>query len=397
MKTTKIKNMKRYVSILCIAITLAACEKPEHATNNFDSSNHSTDQNDEISKLKSFLANAFHTKEDKVTYADEMFTIDGDMCTSLEDTRMRYKKSATRQRAAYLVSRAYASNIKIYVSTPASWAIPIDVAIAAWNKTDCLIKFSVTPNLSEANVVIKTTLVSDFPFGVAALTSLPVDDGKPGKLIRLNPGYNTGIVLGTAGKTEVIAHELGHVVGLEHTDETNGVFIDGTAVSDPASTMNSRGHSYYPWEIWPGFTKYDIIAFGILYPNYPGTVRLLRYYNPRNGDHFYTTNPAEPGAAGFNFEVGAGYVFPTQKLGTIALRRYYNGNLHYYGTPDIKAPSGYTYEGVAGYVYFDSAPSGASPLYKYYSTDLGCLMTKDWNELGNGSGSYRYLGRNYVY
>lgn len=102
----------------------------------------------------------------------------------------------------------------------------------------------------------------------------------------------------------------------------------------------------------------------------PGTIPLYRYYKSIN--HFYTTNPDEIGVIvpgwvgrhGYKSEGIAGYVYPTQKSGTVPLHRYYKGgsNDDYFYTlntyeiganlrPGQTGRHGYTYEGVACYVY----------------------------------------------
>ena len=100
-----------------------------------------------------------------------------------------------------------------------------------------------------------------------------------------------------------------------------------------------------------------------------GSVPLYRYYHPVSSDHFYTTNgneigttsPGATGKYGYRSEGIAGYCFPSPRLGTIPLYRYwhpapadhfYTTNIREIGTATRgrRGRYGYISEGVACYV-----------------------------------------------
>ena len=103
----------------------------------------------------------------------------------------------------------------------------------------------------------------------------------------------------------------------------------------------------------------------------PGTVPLYRYFKSNPTDHFYTTNANEIGVTtpgfvgrhGYKSEGIAGYVYSTQKHGTVPLHRYWKASItdHFYTVdtneigahlrPGQSGRHGYVYEGVACYVY----------------------------------------------
>jgi hypothetical protein len=64
-------------------------------------------------------------------------------------------------------------------------------------------------------------------------------------------------------KIWAITHELGHIVGLKHTNESAGTYIPGTPVSDPNSLMNSTLTVVLGGN-W--FTQGDYTAIHTLYP-----------------------------------------------------------------------------------------------------------------------------------
>ncbi len=100
-------------------------------------------------------------------------------------------------------------------------------------------------------------------------------------------------------------------------------------------------------------------------------VDLFRFYNPGNGDHFYTANKAEI-PAGYISEGVACKVYLNDKeklqwhlkgndpidVGLVPLFRYYNpGNGdHFYTANKAEIPAGYISEGIACYAYKSLPP-----------------------------------------
>lgn len=138
------------------------------------------------------------------------------------------------------------------------------------------------------------------------------------------------------------------------------------------------------WSPVGGITKYDELGVGakgwgwedvackLLNGELPGTVPLYRYFHHGAIDHFYTTNSAEigtttPGDTGEHGYQSEGiivcYCYGTQEPGTTPLYRYWNfeNTDHFYTadadeigettTPGQVGKLGYTYKGVACYVY----------------------------------------------
>jgi hypothetical protein len=104
-----------------------------------------------------------------------------------------------------------------------------------------------------------------------------------------------------------------------------------------------------------------------------GKLAIYRYYNPKQGHHFMTTNWEElaSGGAGFIFEKVQGYLYPNSNSASNIspfYRFYYppNGD-HLYQT-GTTAPTGYNLEGITGYI--STIPSGnfITPLNRYYNS-----------------------------
>jgi hypothetical protein len=119
-------------------------------------------------------------------------------------------------------------------------------------------------------------------------------------------------------------------------------------------------------------------------------------YNPTSRDHFYTTDASERDSAvrqhGYTSEGVAGYVFPQQIQGAVALHRLWNPSVrdHFY-TADASERDravvqyGYTSEGVVGHVY--AGPHRTVPLYRvaklgpWSSLDAGHFQSSDLDDI----------------
>ncbi len=105
-----------------------------------------------------------------------------------------------------------------------------------------------------------------------------------------------------------------------------------------------------------------------------GTLPFWRFYSGSQSDHFYTTSAAEYNyvvANGFTYETVEGYLYSGQVAGTVPLYRlsWWNSTTndldHFYTTSDASRNSviaqGWTYDGVAGYVWLSAGPPPGPP------------------------------------
>ncbi len=329
--------------------------------------------NDEITQLKKFLSASTGVALEKVVYNEgkQQFFLDGDMMMPLSFARGHYEKRndqpgprTEQRRFDFIMNGAAASGVVIFVRAdmPAAWTTAIDQAIANWNGTDCLIRISRTANPAAATITM--TPYFDGSTSTIAFASFPDAAGNAGPTINVNTFFNT---LSASQKQFAMTHEMGHCFGFTHTNQSFGAIIPGTPTADPNSVMNATVLN------WNGFTPYDYIAYGIVYPNAPGAQRFLRYFTPNGTNHFYTANVAElgQGGGGYIFERSEGYIFPAQQPGTVPIYRYLNPGVinHFYTTNFNElggGRGGYIYEGIAGYAY-PTQVAGSRPLYRFYS------------------------------
>lgn len=160
-------------------------------------------------------------------------------------------------RGSYLVSDTYVTNIKFFIesSVPNDWRTAIRGAISQWNAVNgTKLYMSETTSSSTANTRINTGYDTG---NWVARAYLPSSNRRPGYLMTINTKYNT---LDSGRKLFTIVHEMGHIFGLYHTDQTQGIFIQGSPTQDPNSVMNSY---VLPWN---GFTMGDLKAVQLIYP-----------------------------------------------------------------------------------------------------------------------------------
>lgn len=146
-----------------------------------------------------------------------------------------------------------------------------------------------------------------------------------------------------------------------------------------------------------GFTDQGIAAY-VEPSQVAGTNPFWRFYSGGQTDHFYTTSSAEFNyvvANGFTYESVEGYLYASRVAGTVPLyrlSRWYpsNNDLDHFYTVDDTAKSnkisqGWTYDGVAGYVWpAAAAPTQGPPLYRWYAsgTTDHFYSTTNWGSIG---------------
>lgn len=228
----------------------------------------STVSSSHIDELTQFLKTS--TGVESVTYSApaQEFTVDGDVVLPLSDVELQFAhkddaqapsgtQSVQQRKYTYLISRAKAPYIKIYAdaTVPAVWVAALDRSIANWNAVNSLIHMTrVTTNVTGATLV---TALNNGNNSIIATTYYPDYYGNNGKKCTINSYYNW---LSAGQQTFAITHELGHAVGLTHTNGTYGSIITGSPVADPNSIMNSVCLN------WTAFTTSDKVAIQTLYP-----------------------------------------------------------------------------------------------------------------------------------
>lgn len=247
----------RSISSLCLIVVFlfSSCQQDEEVA----PVREETPTDEQIN----FLVNSGFER-DEIRLENGIFIIDEDILISQEDVdgyiardKSPSQGRSEHYRGSYLVSDAYVTNIKFYISSsvPSSWVTAIRGAINQWNAVNgTKLYMSEVSSSSAANTVINTSYSSQ---NWVARAYLPSYTRRPGHTMTINTRYN---YLNSGYKLFTIVHEMGHIFGLYHTDQTQGIFIQGTPSTDANSVMNSY---ILPWN---GFTSGDVRAVQIIYP-----------------------------------------------------------------------------------------------------------------------------------
>lgn len=151
----------------------------------------------------------------------------------------------------------------------ASWAAATRAAMSNWNNAPGTTLSYVEGSPADVTVSFVSTLGSC----TVAQGAWP-SSGAPGSTVQISRVYAGSYTY--AKQVWIMTHELGHNIGLAHTDQTFGTLVPGTPTSDGASVMNS-GSTYGGCPPaapdWSSLSGHDQTAVCYLYGD-PNTANL---------------------------------------------------------------------------------------------------------------------------
>jgi hypothetical protein len=209
----------------------------------------------------------------------DFYLVEGDIMFDKEELASLVLTKQARVNS--LISSAKQSSITVGIdaSIPTSgkdnWRTEIQQAIAVWNSVNrCTIQMTYT-TASNPSILIRSDF-GDFDNSTIAAASWP-SNGNPGSLIRINLDSQDNYAYSSNEKKYAMIHELGHCLGLKHTDwlsnnEPSATTIEGTPTVDSSSIMNS----HLPNNPSAELSYYDKVAIVMLYHN-PFTGYLLNF------------------------------------------------------------------------------------------------------------------------
>jgi len=190
-----------------------------------------------------------------------------------KDSIPLYGLSMTRQaRADYIIHNISMITVGVDPGLPADndWRSAVHQAISEYNSLGLSFSFVYSDINPDILVSYYPTTPSDPIFNdlVCGTALYPSSNGLPGSSIFVN--QLTTYQFSTKMKKLILAHNLGHCIGLRHTDwhkyplnyEPTAIHIVGTTGTDSNSIMNAD----YCGKEWKGFSNYDKIALDALFP-----------------------------------------------------------------------------------------------------------------------------------
>ncbi|MCF0075589.1 M57 family metalloprotease [Dyadobacter sp. CY261] len=267
--------ISRAMLLFALLIFFQSCKDPDITSDT--SISQQTGNDPQLQALSSFLAGLTGAPVNKVVYDlnEKTFIIDGDIKvtrSSAEGYLNADKASRVNQRQLlWLLKDEVVKDIKVHVASSiyTPWYEAVVLAMKDWNAIpDTKVHFQQTTKLDEADIRITAQYGFPNPDGSpnwVARQCLPNSDGTIGGGMEVNIYYNAESIMPLSKKRLAIAHELGHSIGLTHTDKLSGLLevqVCDTPIMDKYSVMNSSVSN------WKGFSKYDMKAVATMYPQH---------------------------------------------------------------------------------------------------------------------------------
>jgi hypothetical protein len=226
--------MKKIIKVLFMSLFVFSCFNEKEKISISDTQN--------SKDVLNYIKDLGFTEND-IAELPDMYIVQKDIGFPKDMSVPKYTTSQhgrVEQRYSSLISFNKQGSIKVKIdqsmSANPNMYFDVTAALDAWNLLFVIgskIRFTVvTDNTFDVQIVNYNL---DNLCGLANLPS----QGIPGALVKIDKAEIAS--LPTSARVATVIHELGHIIGLRHTDSTDGTAVPSVAGSDPNSIMNSTG------------------------------------------------------------------------------------------------------------------------------------------------------------
>ncbi|MBC7774073.1 MAG: hypothetical protein H7246_01440 [Phycisphaerae bacterium] len=269
--------MKNSLLLLATALLFIAnaCQKNNPLTD-------TNTESAETQNIRAYLTETYGFSPESIEETADEFIVEGDQVFPKANFWEDYGKSSPNEffvepahaegtagdrkhyRSSYLVNPAQKIiKLNVHSSVPQSWRWAIIAALVEWNALDGRFQFEGMNSDLPVDGAINFRMHDLLPEDVVARGTYPTSNGKPGNLIEINSQHNYML---HSRKIFAMIHEIGHNIGLRHTDDGLGTLI--TNVSNTCKNNADHNSVMQPYvDLWDDFTTCDKEAYEALYPN----------------------------------------------------------------------------------------------------------------------------------
>lgn len=204
--------------------------------------------------------------ESSIVDAGKKFIVEGDILFRKDMiVRIPKKGAKVNQRYNSYVSKSKQSSIRVQIDQSVSMLnSEVISAVNMWNNTNSNLHFMI---VSDNNYdILIDDMIDNTETGKCGTGAFP-SNGNPGNSVHINIPLITGagrpvFTASYEQKVVLIAHELGHCVGLTHTNSNDGTPVPNFENSDANSIMNMNSCDGSSTQ----FSNNDVGAIQYLYP-----------------------------------------------------------------------------------------------------------------------------------